>query len=327
MPCDIVVDGGGSGTRLGIVQAGEIVLRRTGPSCNPRSTPQGASGALALAEMLRDLWARRPGSVGRIRTTCLALSNVSVAEDLASLEQELRPLARWCEPLRAACCWVVNDVVPLVASERCDAAVICGTGTGFAARGPGGTWARASGLESLLADEGGGFDVGLRGLRAAVRALDGRGPDTLLLARTRDWGAPDLVALHRKVYGAGEAKPVVASFAPLVLAAARAGDAVATAIARDAARELVAGLRAVAERCGLAGTVRFCHGGSLLNGDEPVLRDAFLAMLAKEPGRWHARPVPGDTLLPVADLAAQVSREPGWLDGIPLARRMRLVPA
>ena len=58
-------------------------------------------------------------------------------------------------------------------------AVICGAGTNAAGIAPDGRTARAA-LGPISGDWGGGGDVGLAGLGAAVRARDGRGPRTSL---------------------------------------------------------------------------------------------------------------------------------------------------
>lgn len=321
MDCDIVVDGGGSGTRLGLAMAGAVIVRREGFTCNPRSL--GApDGAEALAEMLEALWQSRPPGILRVRTTCLALSNVSTTEDLSLVRAGLRRAASWCAPLGAERCWVMNDIVPLVTTGRCDAAVICGTGTGFAALGPEGAWSRASGLDYLLADEGGGFDLGLRGLRAVVRALDGRGPWTALVTHGRAWGGDSALHLCRKVYGSPASKVTVATFAPLTLTAARDGDPVAQGLVREAAVELALGLRAVADRCGLAAPVRFGFAGSLLLEPRSPLLESFLEELAREPGRWRGAPLPRDTLALVAELAARLGQGAAVLDRVPLASRL-----
>ncbi|MYS50866.1 ATPase, partial [Streptomyces sp. SID6013] len=63
------------------------------------------------------------------------------------------------------------------------AGVVLAIGTGSVAVGIGadGTYARVDGWGPLLGDDGSGARIGTAGLRAALRAHDGRGPATALL--------------------------------------------------------------------------------------------------------------------------------------------------
>ncbi len=60
-------------------------------------------------------------------------------------------------------------------------ALICGTGSFAWGRNAAGEAARVGGWGYLLGDEGSGYHLALRGLQAAVRFADGRGPATALL--------------------------------------------------------------------------------------------------------------------------------------------------
>ena len=131
--------------------------------------------------------------------------------------------------------------------------LIAGTGVVALAIGADGALRIADGWGPWLGDEGGGAWIGAAGLRAALRAHDGRGPSTTLLdaARAR-FGAPQ--TWPAQLTGAA----ALASFAPDVLAAE--GDAAALAIVSDAAEALAATARAagdgpVAMTGGLAGVL------------------------------------------------------------------------
>jgi N-acetylglucosamine kinase-like BadF-type ATPase len=328
MRCELVVDGGGSTTRLGLATGGRLLCRLEGPSCNPQSA--GARGLDVLAGLLERLWRQRPAPVQQVGTACLALSNVSTRPALQETAAALRALAeQGLVPLRAERLWLMNDIVPPVAAGACDIVAICGTGTGYAAMTPEGHWARASGMEYLLSDEGGGFDLGRRGLAAVVRMLDGRGPATRLAEAAEAWldedpgdaGAsrPDsrAEALWTRVQGTDSPKLTLARFAPAVLAAAAQGDTVAWALVAEAARELAAGLTAVASRCHLTGPVRVGLGGSLLLAREGLLRRELASHLS--PLGWQWRELPVDPLEGVARLAERLTREPGRLAKVPLA--------
>jgi N-acetylmuramic acid 6-phosphate etherase len=129
--------------------------------------------------------------------------------------------------------------------------LIAGTGVVALAIGADGALRRADGWGPWLGDEGGGAWIGAAGLRAALRAHDGRGRSTTLLdaARAR-FGAPKTWPAQLNNAAA------LASFAPAVLAAE--DDAEALAIVGAAAESLAATARAagggpVAMVGGLAG--------------------------------------------------------------------------
>lgn len=118
--------------------------------------------------------------------------------------------------------------------------LIVGTGVVALAIDANGALRTADGWGPWLGDEGGGAWIGAAGLRAALRAHDGRGPATTLLdaARAR-FGAPE--TWPAQLTGAA----ALASFAPDVLAAD--GDAAALAIVSAAAEALAATARAAGD--------------------------------------------------------------------------------
>jgi N-acetylglucosamine kinase-like BadF-type ATPase len=105
--------------------------------------------------------------------------------------------------------------------------VIAGTGSIVLCRSSDGSIHRAGGWGYLLGDEGGGYRIGVDGLGAVADAFDG-GPVTgLRTALLEDWGIESAEGLIRTMYRDAR-KP--ADFAPVVLACAASGDAVAHAI-------------------------------------------------------------------------------------------------
>ncbi len=129
--------------------------------------------------------------------------------------------------------------------------LVAGTGVVALAIDANGALRTADGWGPSLGDEGGGTWIGAAGLRAALRAHDGRGPSTTLLAAaSARFGAPETWPAQLTDAAA------LASFAPDVLAAE--GDAAAMAIVSAAAEALAATARAaghgpVAMVGGLAG--------------------------------------------------------------------------
>ena len=113
-----------------------------------------------------------------------------------------------------------------------------GVGIGGGGRRGGSTapWPASTGGGTSSGDAGSGFWVGRRGLDAALRAHDGRGGGSPLLARLveRDVGPLDRLPEMAARAGAGPVA-AIASFSVQVAEAAEAGDDVARHIWREAA--------------------------------------------------------------------------------------------
>jgi N-acetylmuramic acid 6-phosphate etherase len=159
--------------------------------------------------------------------------------------------------------------------------LIVGTGVVALAIGADGALRRADGWGPWLGDEGGGAWIGANGLRAAMRAHDGRGPSTALLAAARArFGQPEAWPTHFTGPAA------LASFASEVLAAD--GDPVALAIVRAAAEALAAtacaaGAGPVAMVGGLAGVEALRAGLDLIPAAGDALDGALRLGAIHEP--------------------------------------------
>jgi N-acetylglucosamine kinase-like BadF-type ATPase len=303
----LLVDGGGTTTRVALWCWGEVSrsVELEGPSCNPRSV--GHARALGnLSDLVRLVWQARPPGVRSMDSAWLCLSTASSRVAMEDFAAEL--LARAPAPLRQVGeLWITNDIAPLLVHDgriTDRVVVICGTGTGFCGVNvASGLIARASGKEYLLADEGGGFDLGLQGLRATVRHDDGRGPPTRLTELLSSWRGVSVAELFDVVYASPEPKVLISSFAPFVLAAAQDGDQCARSITAGAARELVSGIHAVAARTGLPGSFEVVLAGSNLVGRYPVLREQLRQSLRDALPSVTVHPATGSPVTAVANLA------------------------
>ena len=125
--------------------------------------------------------------------------------------------------------------------------VIAGTGSNAVGR-VAGKKVSVAGHGHLLGDAGSGYDLALRALRAAYRERDRTGQAPRLAAGLlAHAGAADLDRLLREVYRP-HGKEWLAGFAPVVLRAAKRGDALARAAVQQAAEELAERLAELARR-------------------------------------------------------------------------------
>lgn len=143
-----------------------------------------------------------------------------------------------------------EPVVGLAASLKTGGAVaLSGTGSDAFFVKDCVTRSSVGGWGPLLGDEGSGYDIGLRTIKAAIYALDGRGEKTVLYDLVmKKWELQELWDIVAHLAGNPEARHEVASAAMLCAEAANHGDRVALRIYEQAARELCLQTRTAIER-------------------------------------------------------------------------------
>jgi N-acetylglucosamine kinase-like BadF-type ATPase len=183
--------------------------------------------------------------------------------------------------VRAPEAWLADDAVTAHAgalSLDWGVSVTAGTGVACLAMPPAGAPRIIGGHGYLLGDEGGGYWVGREGLRAVLRAADGRGAATALTepAARRFDGLHDL---GDRLHSIKRPVDAIARFATDVLEAAEAGDPVAAGIVDEAAADLAELARAGVASAGAVGPVPVALGGRTLVEGGPLRRhlEAYLA--------------------------------------------------
>jgi N-acetylglucosamine kinase-like BadF-type ATPase len=163
---------------------------------------------------------------------------------------------------------VVNDVVAAWATAtgaRPGIGAISGTGSNVFGMGPDGRTWRSGGWGHLLGDEGSGYWLGLRAIKAALRDRDGSGPPTALSdAAVEFFGTASVEALAAHLYSKPLSKSEIAAFAPSTALVAERGDSVARQIYQRGASGLGEQIVAVARQTGLAA------GAGGADGEFPV---------------------------------------------------------
>lgn len=209
--------------------------------------------------------------------------------------------------------WLADDAVTSHAgalSLEWGVSITAGTGVACLAMPREGRPSIIGGHGYLFGDEGGAWWIGREGIRAVLRAADGRAPATGLTERAeRHFGGLHDVA--ERLHGVARPVDTIAWFAPMVLALADEGDAVATAIAEEATDELVTLIGSAASTIGRGeAAVPVALGGRLLrdgplrgrldaaiaqripsvegrSADGPPLEGALLLGESTDPGRYR----------------------------------------
>lgn len=263
------VDAGGSRTRVLVVPAGGAGRSFELPTINPHATGEAADRTLreAFAEIAALLG---PGpAVGWL---------ASAAAGPGRIAPELeRVRAAAADAALDAGFVVSNDVLPLLwgvpALSGVGVVAVCGTGSGFFGT-DGKRVANAGGCEYLGSDEGGAVDIGLRALRAAVRATDGRGPATALVETLAGPAGTTVTGLARRLAAQPFPKQGLAELAPVVCETWLAGDDVARSVIDQAVGDLAEGVYAVRDALGLPDGFAVAAAGGVFTGC-PELYEQF----------------------------------------------------
>jgi N-acetylglucosamine kinase-like BadF-type ATPase len=278
----IGVDGGASGTQAILADDGGQVLAAAQAGPSNFNVVGEAGAAAALDEAVRGALGQAGRAARDLGVVALGLAGLNHPDDQARYARLIAGL-NW-----GADIVLENDVVIAWAgATRCrpGVAVIAGTGCNAFGINARGERRKASGWDWLLADEGSGYWIGVQGMRAAMRAYDGRGPATRLSEAVKEeYGLQDVPDLIQIVYAPGYGKTEAAGFAKRVSACAEQGDAVALAILRQAGEELALAANTVIRRLELAETA-FDLGltGGVFRAGGPVLETFSAAVQAVAP--------------------------------------------
>jgi len=263
------VDAGGSRTRALVVPAEGAARLVELPSINPRAT--GGSADQTLVELLvtvRELLGAGP-SAGWLASAAAGPGGVA-----PELDRVRSAAAR--AGLTGADLVVSNDVLPLLwgvpALSGTGVVAVCGTGSGFFGA-DGRRVVNVGGCEYLGSDEGSAVDIGLHGLRAAVRATDWRGPTTALVEAFAAAAGQPVAALACRLAADPFPKQGLAELAPVVCATWLAGDEVAETVIRQAVGDLAEGVRAVRDTLALPDGFAVAAAGGVFTGCPELYRE------------------------------------------------------
>lgn len=186
---------------------------------------------------------------------------------------------------------------------------LAGTGSSVLGISADGTAVKTGGWGPLYGDHGSAWQLAQLGLAAAAEAFDGSGPPTALVTQLPDaLGVPDFRATAPRLYAARAWQRDVAALAPVVTAAAEAGDAVAEAICRCAGVDLARIVRTAVARSAGAGGCRVSYQGAVLERSTLVRRAFCEALADGVPSLRVSAPL----LPPVAGAILLGARAAGW---------------
>jgi glucosamine kinase len=280
------VDGGGTGCRARIQDADGRLLGTgiAGPAALRLGIDRSLAEVIKACRAALEEAGLQPDALGSVHA---AVGLAGVGRKGALEELMLKP-----HPFRSVA-YVHDATIACIGAHgaRDGGIVIVGTGSvGFAVVG--GREFRVGGYGFPISDEGSGADVGLHAIRLALRAYDDRAVDSNLTrdVMTRFNNDPFEAVAWMDPATATD----YATFAPLVLRHADAGDPVARRIVRDAAEQIDELVRRLAE-CGAS---RIALLGGLASSMQPWLAPDVQRRLV---------PVEGDAVDGALHLARQAA--------------------
>jgi N-acetylglucosamine kinase-like BadF-type ATPase len=281
----LAIDGGNSKTDVALVAAdGTLLASGRGPGSRVFPTPEtivalGATIAAAARE------AGLPAGWPAAEVTVACMANADLPEEEEQLAAILAA-AGW-----GARTTVANDTFAVLraglvtpAGAPWGVAVTCGAGINCVGVAPDGRTTGFLALGGITGDWGGGLGLGRAALWWAIRAEDGRGPQTTLRAAVAEHFGRRCVrevaiALHQ-----GKIDPDdLQDLTPVLFAAAGQRDQVALDLVSRLADEIVAMAGTVIRRLDLAGAAApVVLGGGLLTARDPQLTGWITERLAAQ---------------------------------------------
>ena len=285
LPAVLAIDGGNSKTDIALVAAdGSLLAGGRGPGVRTFPTPPvlEAIGAVIGAAALD---AGLPGGWPVAAHTVACMANADLPEEEERLAGMITA-AGWSTTTEVA-----NDTFAVLRAgldtpqgRPWGVAVTCGAGINCVGVAPDGRTTGFLALGGITGDWGGAYGLGRAALWWAIRAEDGRGPQTALR---------DVVAGH---FGMAEVRDVAVaihlgkiseddlqSLAPPLMATAAQGDQVARDLISRLAGEIVTMAGTVIQRLGLTSqAVPVVLGGGVLTARDPQLLSWIAERLADQ---------------------------------------------
>ncbi len=247
------VDGGGTRTRAVVTAPDLLPLGRGASGPTNASTVPVPHLVQSVTEAVDDALEAAGASRSDLALLSCGLAGVDASATAGRLVAALEAVygpghVRVTTDARIALAGALPDPV-----GGAGAVLIAGTGAICFGRNAHGLEERAGGWGALIGDEGSASEIARRGLAAVARDVDGRGPRTKMReALDASEGTRSAVEKIRRLFRPGAGPTDTAAYFPVVLEAARAGDAIALGILEWAGRELAWTALTVLRKLGIA---------------------------------------------------------------------------
>ncbi len=202
-------------------------------------------GALEKAGIGRDII---------FESSCFGFAAFNVPDDINTY-REIVGNEKLKKHLRSSKILIYNDTrIGLEAGSSAEnkIIIIAGTGSNCFGINDRGEQAGATGWDYILADEGSGYSVSVKALRAVMREYDGRGDKTMLTEEILGkLGLKEAIEIVNWTHGKPFSKKRIGQFAEIVCRCAYREDEISIKILHEEAMEAVLSVETVAGKLGL----------------------------------------------------------------------------
>jgi N-acetylglucosamine kinase-like BadF-type ATPase len=247
-------DGGGTKTTVQIadvrgkavtqVVTGASSYKSVGMSKAIENLNKGVFGAIKNLKTSEDV---------NFISSCFGFAGNDAEEDCKTYTEIVfnNKLSSHLDPKKTIICNDTRIGIEVGSKKKNKIIIIAGTGSNCLGINEDGKQVRASGWDYILADEGSGYSIGLKALKAVMRAYDGRGKKTML-AKTilEELNLKKVLDLVRWAYDGPFSKAMIGTLAKEVCKTAKMGDEVSIDILAEEACEAAVSVITVADKLG-----------------------------------------------------------------------------
>ncbi|UJL45402.1 ROK family protein [Virgibacillus sp. NKC19-16] len=243
----IGIDGGGTKTKAVIVDMkGKVVAQETVGPTNPNVVSKKELQH-TFQTLFHSLRQQAPPHFSNILSVFAGVSGAGNATNKKVLQETIEPLIENNIPIQ-----IEADAINALYSGSYGApGIVQIAGTGSITYGINSNLEhhRVGGWGYLFGDEGSGYDIGRKGIMAALQSVDGRASETILLpmiyAHFNVTNAQDLI---RGIYASPTSKSEISPVAEIVFQGFKDDDPIAEGIIAEAVKETTLSIKALYEK-------------------------------------------------------------------------------
>ncbi|MFZ3085065.1 MAG: BadF/BadG/BcrA/BcrD ATPase family protein [Candidatus Hydromicrobium sp.] len=248
------VDGGGSKTTVQIADVnGEVIAQAVSGASNYKSV--GINKAIENLNMgvFKAVKNLKTSENVYFISSCFGFAGNDAGEDSKAYKEIVfnKKLRGYLDPKRTVICNDTRIGIKIGSKNKNKIILIAGTGSNCFGINEDGEQIGATGWDYILADEGSGYEVSLKALKAVMRAYDGRGEKTLLSKTILEkLKLKEILDLTKWAYDGPFSKVKIGALAKTVCKTAEMGDKVSIDILAEEAYEAAISVITVAHKLG-----------------------------------------------------------------------------
>ncbi len=246
------VDGGGTRTTANIADLeGKVLAEYITGSSNYKSV-----GKEAAKENINSAVLGAMGKLGErgcvgIESSCFGIAGNDTEYDLGVYKEIIfnENLKVFLDPSRTMICNDSRTGLEAGSTMENRIMVICGTGSNCFGINQEGKEVRVGGWDYILGDEGSGYGIAIKALRAIMKAYDGSGKNTILnkqILKYLDFRSE--LEIVEWIYKEDISKEIISDIARVVCNSANLGDRISQEILAEAAGEIEIAISTVAKK-------------------------------------------------------------------------------